>query len=112
MINLLITLNCLALVFQLFAFYLAWRIYLYNKSNKWWLAFVFAFILQAVRRVFTLLEDMKVIEQWLITDRVFAFTISLMMVIGLWAMLKNFENFTVIEKTAHNFNKDIKRRKN
>lgn len=106
-----ILLDSLALILQLVAAYLAWRIYLFNKTNKWWLALVTAFFIQGIRRVFSLFEDANIIGSSLLLDRTLAFTISLLIVVGLWAMLRNFENFEVIKTKVNKIENGKKRKK-
>jgi hypothetical protein len=93
-----ILLGAFSLIFQFLATYFSWRIYSFNKTNKWWLALVFAFVLQAVRRVQQVYYDIVGLSaQNILLDRGLMFLISLLILIGLWSMLKNFENFRVIE---------------
>ncbi len=93
-----IILGVLSLIFQFLAAYLSWNIYYFNKTNKWWLALVFAFVLQAIRRVQQVYYDIVgTSAQNIFLDRGLMFLISLLILIGLWSMLKNFENFEVIE---------------
>jgi dolichyl-phosphate-mannose--protein O-mannosyl transferase len=95
----LIILDALAVILQLAAAYFGYKIYQYNRSTKWWLALVLAFVIQAVRRAITLSSDWSITtaSSSVILDRSLAAIISLLIMIGLWAMLKNFENFSVIE---------------
>jgi hypothetical protein len=97
-------LDLIAVLLQLFASYFAFRIYSFNRLSKWWLALVFAFLIQAVRRAIQLYVDFGVGNTNVFLDRVMMFIISLLMVAGLLAMLKNFENFDVVaEKVRGKF---------
>jgi len=93
-----VILGSLAAIFQFVAAYFGYRIYKFNRLNKWWLALVLAFIVQGIRRIFTVFEDVgsPLIASSAIFDRTLMFIISLLIVVGLWAMMKNFENFEVI----------------
>jgi len=95
-----ITLGIFSIVLQLLAAYFGYRIYKFNRMSKWWLALVLAFIVQGIRRIFTTLADMgnSTFLFPSFVDRALMFVISLLMVIGVWAMMKNFENFEVVEK--------------
>lgn len=95
-----LSLSAFSVVLQLIAAYLGYRIYCFTRLSKWWLAVVIGFILQAIRRIFTFLEDFGAVNipNTILIDRALMFLISLFMVIGLWIMLKNFENYDVVER--------------
>jgi hypothetical protein len=78
----------------------AFRIYKFNRLSKWWLALILAFLIQGIRRLITLYDDINLISitNNLLIDRSLMFIISILILIGLWAMMKNFENFDIIEK--------------
>lgn len=95
-----LTLDVLAVFLQLVAFYFAFKIYQFNRLSRWWLALVFAFLVQAVRRGMQVYSDFGGRGSNIFFDRIMMFTISLLMVVGLIAMLKNFENFDVVAKNV------------
>lgn len=92
--------DVLSVICQLGAVYLGYRIYGYNRLTKGWLALVIAFAIQAIRRAFTVSDDLAISsftgEQML--DRVLMFFISVLILVGLWAMLQRFESFEIAEK--------------
>jgi len=101
MINLaLIPVDALSVVFQFLAVYFSYKIYSYNRLTKWWLALVLGFTTQGARRVLAIYEDIYLTEisNTVLLDRMLMLAISLLILIGLWAMLKNFESFEIVEK--------------
>jgi len=71
--------------------------------SNWWLALVLTFIIQGIRSVFTFLDDagmQSIFTKNPILDRTLMFVISLLIVVGLWTLLRNFENFEIIEKNV------------
>jgi hypothetical protein len=89
-------LDLLAVFFQFFAAYLAYRIFVMRKLSAGWLALVFGFILQGVRRFITFLIDADYLvlpeENFLVFERVFAVVISLFILVGIFSMLKDLRN--------------------
>jgi prolipoprotein diacylglyceryltransferase len=94
-----IVLGILSVIFQFIAAFFAFRIYKFNRMGKGWLALVLAFLVQGtIRIVFNVFEDLSIVKQNLLMDRGLMFITSLLILIGLWAMLKNFESFEFLEK--------------
>lgn len=50
-------LDIVAAIFQFVAAYFGYRIWKLNRIGNWWLALVFAFVIQGVRRTLTFFED-------------------------------------------------------
>lgn len=98
--EIILVIGILSVLCQFASVYFSYKIYSYNRLGKWWLALVVAFFIQGLRRIFTVFEDSSVIffTNIQILDRWFMFTISVLIVVGLWSMLKNFESFDVVEK--------------
>ena len=96
-----LVLGFLSIVFQFCAAYFGYRIYMFNRMSKWWLALVFAFLIQGIRRVITLLSDLGTISplegNLAFADRVIMFVISALIVVGLWEMMHSFESFSLVE---------------
>ena len=86
--------------------WLCYKIYQYNRLSRWWLAIVWAFILIIFRRLMGFLKDFQIFSDYIFlfkpTEYVLLVLISLLTVIGFWAMLKNFENFKVIDSKVKN----------
>lgn len=89
-----------SILFQFASVYLGYKIYTFNRIRKWWLALVFAFLIQGVKRIIVTYQDYFIsgISSIILVDRVLQLLISLLIFIGLWSMFKNFENFEIIEK--------------
>jgi hypothetical protein len=89
-------LDLLAVFFQFFAAYFGYRIYRMRKLSSGWLALVFGFILQGIRRFITFLTDANLLvlpdENFIIYERVFAVVISLFILVGIFSMLKDLKN--------------------
>lgn len=102
-----------AILFQFLAAYFGYRIFKYNRLSKPWLALVFAFIIQGIRRLLTLFDDIgrPLLTQSALLDRTLMFIISLLIVIGLYEMMKNFENFEVIKEQTRNKSMKINKTK-
>lgn len=95
--ELIVILDVLAVILQLAAAWFAYRIYRFNRLSKWWLALVLAFCIQGLRRGFQGYIDLGYGQNLSpILDRSLMFVISLLIVVGLFAMLKNFEGFEVV----------------
>lgn len=93
----------LQIVIQAVAVYYSYKIFSFNRLNKGWLALTVALILMTFRRITALLIEMNFLASfsgWLAhIDRIVLPTlISIFLLIGLFVMLKNFENFEVVEK--------------
>jgi hypothetical protein len=98
-----IALDFFAVLFQLLAAWMSYKIYSFNRLSKWWLALVVAFIVQASRRGFQIFYDLSDTNMHILLDRSLMFLISLLLFLGLWSMLKNFENFDIVQKKVNNF---------
>jgi len=100
--ELIVALGVLSILCQFAAAYFGYKIYKCNRLGKWWLALVIAFVIQGVRRLLTTFDDYSALgfsgDQ--VIDRLFQFSISLLILIGLWCMLKNFQRFEVVEKQS------------
>jgi len=105
-----VILGIFAAIFQFIAAFLGYKIYKFNRLNKWWLALIVAFIVQGIRRVFTIFEDAgnPLITSNVLFDRTLMFIISLLIVIGLWAMIKNFESFDIVANKIKEKSKKFK----
>ncbi len=118
-----ITLNSLSVInviIQFTAAYISYRVYSFNRASKGWLAITGALLLMAIRRVTAFMISYDAFggaTQVISTlDRLFLpFTISVLILIGLWSMLKNFETFEVVEKDvkekARKFSQSFKKTK-
>jgi len=96
----LMVLDAFAVLLQFGAAYFGYKIYRSNKLSKWWLALILAFLLQGIRRVFTLNTDivLSTITPDIILDRLLQFIISALICIGLWSMKENFRKFDAVSK--------------
>jgi len=94
--NFIIILDIFAVLFQLAAAYFAFRIYRFNRLSKWWIALIVAFLVQAVRRGIQIYSDLGYGSLGTSLDRSLMLLISVLMVMGLWAMMKNFEQFDIV----------------
>jgi hypothetical protein len=102
-----LALDGLAFVLQLAAAWLSYKIYKFNRLSKGWLAIVAAFLLQALRRLVQLYYDYSGDVLNIVFDRAVMLFISLLIFIGLWSMLNNFENFELV---SFNLKSKIKKR--
>ncbi len=96
-------LELIQIVVQFTAAYFSYVIYKYNRLYKAWLAVVVGLVLMAFRRVTALLIELSrapaSTDPVRFLDRVLLpFTISVLLLWGLWSMKKNFESFEVVEK--------------
>lgn len=103
---LILVLDSLAVFLQLLAAWFGYSIYKFNRLSKGWLAIVVGFLIQAVRRAVQLYSDSQGFVLNVILDRALMVIISLLIFIGLWSMLKNFENFEFVKD---NVRRKIKR---
>jgi cell shape-determining protein MreD len=90
-------------VIQFIAAYLSYKIYRFNRLNYGWLAVTLALLLMTLRRVTALFIEMHVmsnLEGWIADiDRIILPTIiSILLLYGLFCMLKNFESFEVVKE--------------
>ncbi len=93
----------LQILIQFVAVYYSYRIFSFNRLNKGWLAMTVALFLMTFRRITALLIEMNFLSSfngWVAAmDRIILPTlISIFLFVGLFVMLKNFENFDVVEK--------------
>jgi hypothetical protein len=95
--------DILSVLCQFAAVYFSYKIYTYNRLSKWWLALMVAFFIQGVRRAITFYEDLylSVVSNGILLDRTLMFVISMLIIVGLWAMLRNFESFEIVEKKTN-----------
>jgi hypothetical protein len=82
-----------AIICQCLSIYLGYKIFTFNKLSKWWLALVLAFLIQGIRRIITTIEDnsLVVATNAIFLDRILAFVISALFLIGLYSVLTKFE---------------------
>jgi hypothetical protein len=102
-----LTLDGFAFFLQLAAAWLSYKIYKFNRLSKGWLAIVAAFLLQALRRLVQLYYNYSGDVLSVFFDRAIMLLISFLIFIGLWSMLKNFENFEIV---SSNLKSKIKKR--
>jgi len=92
----------LSIIGSLITLGLCYKIYLFNRLNKAWLAVVFAFGLIIIRRGIGFMRDYNLLPTLNSLLQSFESTlliiISVLYIIGFWSMLKNFENFDVVQK--------------
>lgn len=98
-----LVLGIIQIVVQFAAAYFSYRIYKYNRLNQAWLAVTWALVFMTLRRITALMIELKYISSfsgWIADlDRIILpFIISILLFWGFLAMLKNFENFEVVEK--------------
>lgn len=91
------------IVIQAIAVYYSYKIFSFNRLNKGWLALAFALILMTFRRITALFIEINVLPNysgWIsYTDRIVLPTvISVFLLVGLFFMYKNFEDFDVVER--------------
>jgi hypothetical protein len=113
-LELVILFGVLQIVLQAVAAYFSYRIFAFNRVRKWWLAVTWALILMTFRRITALLIELK----WLVSfsgsisdiDRIILpFLISVLLLWGIYAMFRNFEEFDVVEKVVKS---KVSRRRN
>ena len=82
--------------------YLVYRISRFNRLNKAWLFVALGFLLIVILRTLTLLYSggffPSFFKLWYIYDPVIRILDSLCFIIGFGSMLRNFQNFEVVEK--------------
>lgn len=100
-----------ALALQLMAAWFGYKIYRFNRLSTGWIALIIAFLIQVVRRIFQVYYDYVGVNIDILFDRILMFFISLLLVIGLWSMLKNFENFDLVQNNVDlKINRRVKRK--
>lgn len=106
-------LDVISVIFQLLATIIAYKIYVFNKFNKWWLALVFAFFLQTIRRLVTSIEDFGIVSipSYGDADRLLMVVISLFMFIGLYALWRSFNDFDLAKIKIDNKVKSFMKKK-
>lgn len=96
-------LGVLQIVLQAIAAYFSYKIFVFNRVRRWWLAVTFALILMTFRRITALLIELR----WLgsfsgaisdIDRIVLPFLISVLLLWGIYVMFKNFQDFDVVER--------------
>ncbi len=89
-------------ILSLITMYLVYRIYTFNRLNKYWLFIALGFFFIIILRVLTLLYGEgffpSFFKLWYIYDPVLRIINSTCFIIGFWPMLKSFQNFEVLEK--------------
>lgn len=105
-------LAAIPVVLSLYTVYLVYKIYSFNRLNKAWLFVAVGFILSVLLRFLILLRDQGLFsiffQSWDIYESIIRIGISIFQVVGFWSMLRNFENFDLIENKVKQF---IKKRK-
>lgn len=108
-------LGIVQIVMQAFAAYFSYKIYLFNRINKVWLAVTFALIIMTFRRITAFMIEINYLSAFRGSiadlDRIILPTlISVLLLYGLWAMYKNFENYEVVEKKVRDKIKHFRKR--
>lgn len=89
-------------ILSLITVYLVYRIYFFDRLDKSWLFVAVGFLLIVVLRILTLLNGEgffpEFFKSWRLYDPLLRIANSICFIIGFFAMLRNFENFDVIEK--------------
>ena len=107
----LVLLGGFSLVLLISATILAYKIYKFNRLSPWWLVLLSAFELEVLRQMLGIFTEINLdaVSFEVLVSRVLLFVISLLLNIGLWSMLKNFEKFEFIKekvgKKAREFKK-------
>jgi len=83
-------------------------IYRFNRLSKWWIALILAFLVQGIRRGVQIYTDLGYGSLGVSLDRSLMLVISFLMVVGLWAMMKNFEQFDVVSSKVREKIKKMK----
>jgi hypothetical protein len=92
-----------AVALQLMAAFFAWRIFLFNRMDRGWIAIVFAMVLMAARRVLNLFLQAGFISPMPIfseMDTWIQLLISVSVVTGMYSMYKSFEGFAIVDAKA------------
>lgn len=92
----------LQIIIQSVAVYYSYKIFSFNRLNNGWIALTFALVLMTFRRITALLIEMSLLQNfsgWLAyTDRIILPTlISIFLLVGLYVMFRNFDDFDVVE---------------
>ncbi len=98
MISIIIILDVFAMALQIYVTWFAYKLYRFNRLSFGWIAFIVAFIVQVIRRGFQIYYDSFNLVMNSLLDRSLMLLISLLLFVGLWSMLKSFENFEIVEK--------------
>lgn len=97
-----VILGIISILGSLFTAYLTYGIYRYNRLSKGWLALTWAFIFIVLRRTLGFVSDFKLLPDYLpifkTTEGFLLLLITFLNIIGLYTMLKNFEEFDIVEK--------------
>ena len=111
MISLNIFLWITSIFLSFYTAYLTYKIYSFNRLDKSWLLVTVGFFLILLLRVLNLLMGEGLFPEffklWYIYDPILRIMNSTCFILGFWSMLKNFENFEVVEKKVK---KAIKRK--
>ncbi len=108
-----LTIGILSLIIQFSAVYFAYKIYLFNRLGKGWISIIVAFIIMGLRRVTALLIELGFMPAYsgaikTLDTLWLPFIITILIAIGIYSMLGNFENFEVVEKNLRNKLKKFK----
>ena len=110
-----IVVGVLSIIGSIITVYLCQKIYLFNRLSKWWSAVTMAFVLIVFRRGIGFLRDFNVYPAYTETlrfsENILLLAISALYIVGFVAMLRNFENFDVVEKRTKEALRHMKKRK-
>jgi hypothetical protein len=103
--NLSIFLGVLQIIFQAIAACFSYKIFTFNRVRRWWLAVTGALVLMTLRRITALMTQLSWLDSFggIISDVdkvILPFLISVLLLWGIYAMLKNFQDFEVVEKNV------------
>ena len=91
-----------SILLAVYTAYLTYKIYSFNRLDKSWLFVTLGFILILILRVLTTFKGEGFYPEffnfWYIIDPLLRIANSSCFIIGFWSMLKNFENFDVVER--------------
>lgn len=92
-----------SILLSIFATYLSYELYKYNRLSVGWLALTLAVLLTVFVRVVVFFEDSAlfselnplVLKTW---NVLLLFSVNILFVVGFWSLKKSFESFEVIQK--------------
>jgi hypothetical protein len=97
-----LVLSLAQIVIQFIAAYFSYKIYLFNRGNYGWISVTIALVLMSFRRITVLVLGFNYMPAFsgLISSLdklVLPSLISILLFIGLWSMLKDFERFEILK---------------
>jgi len=82
--------------------WLTYKIFLFNRIGRGWLAVMWAFIFMALRRALGFMSDFNILPDYKtyfkFTEYIILVIITTCLLYGFYAMLKNFEGFDIVER--------------